>query len=124
MENNGRKLETTCGMDVLTAITTRRSMRKFTDRRISETVLNTVLNAGFCAPSAHNLRPWHFVVIKEKGPLSALAQASVYAKMLPAADCGIVVCGDESIQKIRELLLADCFAAVENMLLCAHGLGL
>ena len=51
-------------MDVLTAIRERRSIRRFTGDPVSDQQLNTILHAGLCAPTARNLRPFHFVLIQ------------------------------------------------------------
>src|SRR5512143_1706974 len=47
-------------------------------------------------------------------------------KMLGSAALGIVVCGDLEAAHDKQLsyLLQDCAAAIENLLLCAHVLGL
>ncbi len=114
----------TSTMDVITAIRTRRSIRRYTGARIDDQALHTVLDAGFCAPSASNKRPWHFLVIREQARLQQIAQAHPYAAMVPAAGCCIVVCGDSALQEHIGLLVADCSAAIQNMLLAANGLGL
>ena len=44
--------------------------------------------------------------------------------MIARAPLAIVVCGDEDKQFYREFLLEDCAAAVQNMLLAVHSLGL
>lgn len=119
----GSELKTTT-MDVLAAIRTRRSIRRYAAEKIDDQTLDTVLDAGFCAPSAHNRRPWHFLVIRDKETLQAIADVHPFAKMMPGADCCIVVCGDQTLQKAIGLLVEDCSAAIENMLLAAHGLGL
>lgn len=111
-------------MDVLTAIRGRRSIRRFTGAPVSEAALDTVLDAGFCAPSASNRRPWHYLVIRRPETLEAIAAAHPYAKMMPAAGCCVVVCGDRSIQPAVGLLVEDCSAVIENILLAAHGIGL
>lgn len=111
-------------MDVLEAIFTRKSIRKFTGEKISEESLKTLLKAGFCAPSAHNKRPWHFVVIRDEATLKAIAKTHPYAKMLPSAGCGIVVCGDKEKEEMAGFIAEDCSAAIENILLAAHGIGL
>lgn len=111
-------------MDVMSAILTRRSVRKFTGVPIKEEELKTILEAGFHGPSAHNLRPINFVIINEKLQLEAIAKFHPYAKMLPQAGCGIVVCGDTKRQKLEGFLVEDCSAAIENMLLAAHSLNL
>ena len=111
-------------MDVLTAIRTRRSIRRYTGEAIDDAALHTILDAGFCAPSASNRRPWHFLVLKDAAKLQAIAELHPYAKMMPAAGCCIVVCGDEGVQPAIGLLVEDCSAAIQNMFLAAHGLDL
>jgi len=111
-------------MEVLEAIFTRRSIRKFTGRKISEEDLKTVIKAGFCAPSAHNKQPWHFIIVREKDVLENISKVHPYAKMLPQAGCGIIVCGDKNKEGMTGFLIADCSAVIQNMLLAAHGLGL
>jgi nitroreductase len=111
-------------LDTVTAIKTRKSVRKYTEGSISDELLGTVLNAGFCAPSAHNRRPWHFIVIRDRDRLNTLADVYRYSKMLKTADLCIAVCADKEIQSTHDFLVADCCAAIENMLLCAHSLGL
>lgn len=111
-------------MDMLEAIFTRRSIRKFTGQPVSEQDLHTILRAGFYAPSASNRQPWHFVVIRDPQTLEAIAQSHPYAKMMPEAGCCIVACGDREKQSKLGFLVEDCSAALQNMLLAAHGLGL
>ncbi|NLX61224.1 MAG: nitroreductase family protein [Tissierellia bacterium] len=111
-------------MDVLEAINTRRSIRKFTGEVISDDQIKTILKAGFQAPSAHNREPREFVVVRDKEALEEIANFHQYAKMLPKAGCGIVVCGDETLQPEFGFLVSDCCASIENMLLAAHGIGL
>lgn len=111
-------------MDVIQAIMTRRSIRKFTGEMINEEQLNTLLRAGCNAPSAHNYQPWHFVVVKNQEILSRIADKHPYAKMLPQAGCCIVVCGDDEKQQHKGFLVEDCSAAIQNILLAAHGIGL
>ncbi len=111
-------------MDVLEAIFTRRSIRKYTGQPVGDEDLHTILRAGCYAPSAMNNQPWHFVVVRDCETLQAIAQDHPYAKMLPQAGCCIIVCGDQEKQKQIGFLVEDCSAAIQNMLLAAHGLGL
>lgn len=111
-------------LDTVTAILTRKSVRKYAEGTIGEELLRTILNAGFCAPSAHNRRPWHFIVIRERNRMNTLADAYKYSKMLKTAELCVAVCADSEIQGMHDFLVADCCAAMENMLLCAHSLGL
>jgi nitroreductase len=111
-------------MDVLDAIFTRRSIRKFTREKISEEDLHTILRAGCYAPSAMDRRPWHFVVARDPEILASLAAGLRYGKMIPQAGCAIIVCGNKASQPLTGFLVEDCSASIQNMLLAAHGLGL
>ena len=116
--------EITCGMDVLTAIKTRQSIRKFSSKPVSQDMVNTVLCAGMCAPTAKNKRPYHFIIIRDRHILSDLARHNPNAAMLEFSAGAIVVCGDKNREGLKEFLYADCAAAAQNMLLSIHGLGL
>ncbi|NLM11419.1 MAG: nitroreductase family protein [Clostridiaceae bacterium] len=111
-------------MNVIDAILTRRSIRRFTGQVISDEQLELLLKAGFQAPSAHNLQPWHFIIVKEKENLEKISSSHPYAKMLPQAGCGIIVCGDVKKEPNEGFLAEDCAAAIQNILLAAHGTGL
>ncbi|MCF6464785.1 nitroreductase family protein [Clostridium sp. Cult2] len=111
-------------MDILEAIFTRRSIRKFTGEPISEEDLKTILKAGFQAPSAHNYEPREYIVVRDKKIIEKITKFHKYSKMLPKAGCGIIVCGDKDKQPEIGFLIEDCSASMQNMLLAAHGIGL
>src|SRR6478735_12580665 len=50
-------------MDVYEAVTSRRSVRGFTDRPVPSEALERVLSAAAWAPSGSNLQPWHAYVL-------------------------------------------------------------
>ena len=104
----------------------RRSIRVYEPGEVAETEIAQLLQAAMAAPSAVAKDPWRFVVIRKKATLSAIAAALPNGGMLTAAPLGIVVCGDFDAAHDHQLsyLLQDCAAAVENLLLCAHALGL
>jgi len=112
-------------MEVLQAITTRRSIRKYTDEPVSDEALRTLLNAALCAPTARNLRPWHFLVLRDAEQRSKILSFHPYASMVAQKEAVvIVVCGDLNRQPSKEYCAEDCSAAVQNILLAAHGMGL
>ncbi len=111
-------------MDTIEALKTRRSIRKYTDKLISGEILHTILDCGFCAPTAHNQRPWDFVVVTDRAKLNSFADYGTYQKMLYKTQVAVIVCGDSQKQTNHDLLINDCSAATENMLLAAHSLGL
>ena len=111
-------------MDAMEAIFTRRSVRKYTDEPVSEKEVETLLRAAMAAPSARNWRPWHFATIDERAKLEEIAEFHQYGKMAKDAPLAIAVLADESIEPTKEYNLQNCSAAIENMLLAAHALGL
>ena len=60
-------------MDTLAAIHTRRSIRRYLDRPVSPALIDQLLDAATCAPSAHNRQPWRFVVIETAAVKAQLA---------------------------------------------------
>ena len=111
-------------MDALEALMTRRSVRAYTDELVSDDQILKILAAGMQAPSANNRQPWHFVVLRQRERLDALAGALPFGKMLGQAPLGIVVCADAALQPNAGYWAQDCAAATQNILLACHALGL
>jgi nitroreductase len=103
------------------AIFARRSIRVYTSEPVSDADVQTLLEAGMAAPSASNRKPWHFVVITDRGKLEALADAHPFGKMIAYAAVGIAVCGDPAISS---WWVQDCAAATQNILVAVADLGL
>jgi nitroreductase len=104
----------------------RRSIRAYQPTPVADELVDDLLAAAMAAPSACAKDPWRFVVVRDRAGLTALAGALPHGKMLASAAAGIVVCGDLAAAHGGELsyLLQDCSAAIENLLLAAHALGL
>jgi nitroreductase len=111
-------------MEAIEALLTRRSVRSYRDRPVSEDLIETLLRAAMAAPSAGNERPWHFIVIRDRAVLDAIPSVHPYAQMAAEAPLAIVVCGDASLEKYKGFWVQDCAAATENLLLAAHASGL
>lgn len=110
-------------MEALDCIMTRRSIRKFSGEPLSDEQTQTILRAAMAAPSAGNQQPWRFVLLGERSSREKVASFTPYARMLPDAGLGIVVCGETRTLK-HPMWEQDCSAAIENALLAAHALGL
>ncbi|MDR2574530.1 MAG: nitroreductase family protein [Desulfovibrio sp.] len=108
-------------MDVLEALFTRRSIRKYTQKPVSDEDITILLKAAMLAPSAHNCRPWHFVVIRDEAVRKALAERHPYAKMAAEAPLVIVVCANLGEEKEPDFWVQDCSAATQNLMLAARG---
>lgn len=111
-------------MNVFDAIRTRRSIRKFTPEPVSPDQIRTLLQAAMMAPSAGNAQPWQLIVVDDRSILAQIPEIHPYAAMSREAAVGILVCGDLSREKYPGFWVQDCAAAVQNLLLVAHGLGL
>jgi nitroreductase len=111
-------------METLTAISTRRSVRQFTAEPVSTEQLETLLRAAMAAPSAGNQQPWRFVVVREAETRARLAVATEYASPIGRAPIAIVVLADTRENKHPGFWVQDCSAAVQNLLLAAHSIGL
>ena len=111
-------------MDTLKAILSRRSIRVFSDKEIGNTELEEILRAAMYAPSGGNAQPWDFVVIRDKAILRELEITSKYTEPLKTANRAIVVCGNKEKEKFPDLWVQDCSAAIQNIMLAAHNLGI
>ena len=105
-------------------ILTRRSVRKYTDQPVADESVTKLLKAAMAAPSAKNFQPWHFVVVRDRALLEAIAGASPYAGMARQAQLAIVVCANPDADPQQTWWVQDCAAATENVLLAANALGL
>jgi len=108
-------------MEVLEAICTRRSVRKYERRPVPEATVEKILEAGRWAPSASNAQPWSFIVLRDEGVRREVARATAYGRFLAEAPLGIAVVIDP---KASTHPVEDGAIATQNMLLAAHALGL
>jgi coenzyme F420-0:L-glutamate ligase/coenzyme F420-1:gamma-L-glutamate ligase len=66
---------------VTDTIETRRSIRKYSSRRVPTEALSEILEAARWAPSAHNAQPWRFIVLIDDSLKRDLAEAMANAWM-------------------------------------------
>jgi nitroreductase len=118
-------------------IETRRSCRRFTEYRVTDEEVNSILEAAGWAPSWKNFQEWGFIVVRDKTVIEKIAKT--YSQGNPAMKCSlgasvlIVVCVktntagfqngiQETIHRSWELF--DAGLAVQNACLKIHELGL
>lgn len=111
-------------MDTLEAIKTRRSVRKFKDKEVSEEDLIELIRASMFAPSAGDEQPWEFVIIDDRELLTQIAQKRSSAHMAREASAAVLICADLSRVEHEDYWEQDCAAATENFLLAVHERGL
>ena len=102
----------------------RRSIRHFTDRPITEGMVNAILEAGRWAPSGLNNQPWRFAVIRDRELRLKIAKLTKYHRIIEEAPVIISVFLDNSALYHREKDIQSVGAALQNMLLMAHSLEL
>ncbi|WP_295363322.1 nitroreductase family protein [uncultured Succinivibrio sp.] len=114
-------------MDAIENILSRKSVREFSDKEISEKDLKTILTAGMSGPSAVNMRPFEFIVTRKKALLEQIAEANgPYSGPLKLANVGIIVCGDIDKAYLGKegYWIIDSTIAAQNMILAANALGI
>jgi len=82
-------------MEVLEAMKKRRPVKKFKRVPIPDDRLNMILGAMRLAPSAANMQPWRFVVVRDDSMKQKLASACQNQKYL--ADAPVLVAGCATI---------------------------
>jgi nitroreductase len=126
-----------------------RAAREFADRPVSDELVEACLHAATHAPSAENLQPWVFVVVRDAGLRATIGELTRRAwrqggrqhsvtrlstSLLRDVDRGaeggvgsapviVVVCGDTEIG-LETTLPSSVYPATQNLLLSATALGL
>lgn len=117
-------------MDLIDAITKRRSFRDFKDRRVEKDDLLFLCELGMKAPSAGNLQDYRFIISRDRNKIAALPAACMDQEWIRYATGVIVVCSQPSMQikwygeQGSFLATQNAAAAAQNILLGAHSLGL
>ncbi|MDH5624107.1 MAG: nitroreductase family protein [Candidatus Bathyarchaeota archaeon] len=118
-------------MDVFEAIKNRRSVRAYTSEEVSEEDVKRLIEAARLAPSAGNIQPWEFVIVRNTETKRRLSDAALHQTFIEEAPVVIVVCADVERSSwgygsrgANLYCLQDTAAATENMLLAAQALGL
>jgi nitroreductase len=112
--------------EVLKTIRGRRSVIRFTDQAVTDDEIAAILEAGRWAPSYINSQPWEFLVVRDPKMRVRLGEIlrriTVAWQGFAAAPASILVMADPA--RDPRHLAEDGAAAVQNMALAAHSLGL
>lgn len=121
-ERKVKKMESVYGV-----IKNRRSIRCFEDKDVEKEKILKVLEAGMWAPSSGNRQTWKFIVKKRLGKeRPAKAELSFQKEGWKSGAVLIYVAIDRRPYGPKEKFAGamDAAAAIQNMLLMAHSLGL
>ncbi len=111
-------------MDLSRAIRERRSVRKFEDKKVGRELIERLVEAASWAPSACNVQGWRFVVV-DNDELKKRIVDMGGAVFIRDAPIGIVALYDNRTDNPEYPdYVASGSAAVQNILLTAHSLGL
>ncbi len=111
-------------MDLDKAIKERRSIRSFTGKKPSKAQLLELVDAAIHAPSGCDIQGWRFVAIDDKNVLNQLVERGA-ATFLRKAPCAILLFYDNRTDNIEYRDdVQSASAAVQNLLLKAHSIGL
>ncbi len=111
----------------LNTIMTRVSVRQFTTEKPSAEQIDILLRAAMAAPSAVNKQPWAFLVVDDADLLKKIGEQFPNSRVQNGAQVAIVPCGDltKALEgEAQDYWIQDVSAAVENLLLAAHSMGL
>ncbi|MDD5495526.1 MAG: nitroreductase family protein [Candidatus Omnitrophica bacterium] len=137
---------------LLNLIKSRRTIRKYKKLDVKDDLINKILEAARWAPSAHNIQPWKFVVVKDTRVINEIYEIMMKkekqllagfnivlketAKCLINCKCVIVAYTDGSIlRKFNRLEepyasigriyeIQSVSFAIDNIMLYVHALGL
>ena len=113
-------------MNVLDAIKSRRSIRKFTQEKVSRDDLITIIDAGRLAAFGANMQPLKFRILENADRIYPCTKWAGYLTEWDPAEnerptCYIAILGDTSIKSTFE---TEAGSAIANMMLAAVELGL
>ena len=108
--------------DLIEIMCSRRSVRQYTDEKISDEQIKKIVSAALLAPSGHSKYPCEFIIVKNSETLEKMSHCRVgVAKMLAGAAAAIVVIADK---EKSDTVVEDSAVAMMNMELMAASLGI
>lgn len=112
-------------------IKSRRTIRKFTEEDVSDETVRQIIEAGMLAPSAGNMQPHEFIIVRDKTTKYSLSHEALGQTHVLESPVVIVVAANTKIAEKRYGSRGRdvyCFvstgAAIQNMLLMAVQLDL
>lgn len=112
--------------EILRAAKARRSVIRFTDAPVNDEQLEAILEAGRWAPSFINSQPWDFIVVRDQALRGRLAEVlkRVTLAWTGFAQAPVLVVVAVDPTRDPSHCVEGGAAAVQNMALAAHSLGL
>jgi nitroreductase len=110
-------------MSLIDSILTRRSIRRYENKDIPEEMLHQILEAGRQAPSAANMQPVRFVILKDYEAKRKLSNRR-FSRFIK--DSPVVIAGCANVGHILtgKWAIVDATIAMQNMVVAAWALGI
>ncbi len=123
--------------ETIKTILERRSCRSYDGRPVEQEKIAQIIECALFAPSALNKQPWHFTVVKDRKLLDEISEANRQMLLNSGDENAVAMAKEPGFDNFRGAPMAiiisgedgngfsagDCSAAVENMALAAHSLG-
>ncbi len=110
-------------METWDAITSRRNVREFADRPVSDRDLDQILEAGRRSPSSQNWQPWDFILVTDRAQLQQLSAVAPGAGHLAGAAAAIALIAPAQDSRLRRSQY-DLGQATMSIMLAAADLGI
>ncbi len=102
-------------------IYSRRTVRKFVKKPVPREIVEKIIDAARYAPSACNFQLWEFVAVDDPELIEQIAEETRFIRLAPVA---IFVTYSHKYTRENLAWVQSASAAVQNMMLMAHDLGL
>lgn len=120
---------------VMDNILSRKSVRSYTEQKLTDGQIETLLRAAMAAPSGSNIQPWSFVVLTDPSEYDTIFEGNFNMDKFKQAAAVIVLCADTTVTRTPRgggepvtvpngTWRDDLGAATENLLLAAESMGL
>jgi nitroreductase len=109
-------------MSPIDFILSRRSIRRYEQKEISNEVMEQIFEAGRNSPSAANVQPIRFIILKDQEIKKKLTN-NLFSRFVKDAPVVIVGCADVKARLTGKWAVVDATIAMQNMVIAAWTLG-
>jgi nitroreductase len=102
-------------VNVFDAVRTLLAVRRYDGRPVPDEAVERIVESARLTASSMNRQPWHFVVVKDREMLSAIAHAARTGPYIEQAALAVVV----AIETSSTFAVSDASRAIQSMMLTA-----
>jgi len=111
-------------MELFEAIKNRRSIRKYTDKKVPDNVLKRIIDAARWAPSATNKQDWRYIIVTDNKIKEEIVKNGA-PSFIKNAPVGILVLYSNLTDRLEYRDdIQSASASIQNMLLAAYSVNL